>query len=460
MATDTQPLPAAAEALPETYRPASEQRGVSRVLRRFAGIREDILDWVPEERPRYTRLGIIIANTGVLAAASMIVALNNVTGVMWAWLVVPALVWGYIIISIDSSIVSSTHGVYSGKWRVYIPRLVISILIGAFIAEPLVLWFFKPAISTEVGKMRAQAVSAYQAKWVKCNPPDGTHPAGCTNYLLNLPGSPTTIALEIDHEKQLMTSVGKQISAIDNEVAKLQYTARAECSGASLPGGQTTGIVGQGQNCDQDRHDYLQYGSHHGLPTLLAQQAQYQGKVARLTQQLEKSQGSYGAQIQKGVAQQVALWQQGMGQPGLLDQDRALQVLSSQSGFVWLQEWLLRLLLIALDALPVLTKWFSRPTKYDKLYTRQLEAGDRLHEKKLDLVEREYTTTIDLKAKETEYSYHDGLADMAQRDRVSHGQRDLDQQSAIENLAEQLKAARRGNGPAPGPARFGGLEGR
>jgi hypothetical protein len=441
MATDTQPQPV--QTVPGTYRPIRADFSVAPMLRRLTGVREDILDWVPEERARYTMLGVVIVNTGLLAAASLLVALTNVASVAWPLLLPFALMWGFIIICFDSSIVASTHGAYGGKWRVYIWRLLVSILISAFIAEPLVLWFFRTAISAEVGHQRAAAVSSYEGRWVRCNPVSGARPPGCSNYLLNLSDSPTTVAQELANQKQLLSSVQAQIGTIDAAVANLRYQARAECDGVRLPGGQTTGLVGQGQNCQQDRADYTQYGQQHGLPGLLASQGQYQSKVAALTQKLAESQSGYGAAVQKAISQQVALWEQGTGKPGLLDEESALQALSSQSSFVLSQQWLLRLLLIALDTLPLLTKWFGRTTEYDKLCTRQLEAGNRLHDKRLSVHEHKDTSVLDLQAKETEYAYRDGLADMAQRDRVGHGQREMDEQKAIADLAAQLRAARR-----------------
>lgn len=82
MATEA---PYLADRLPDTYWPARPEHGVPRLLRRLAGIREDVLDWVPEERPRYTRLGLIVANTGIMAAAAMLIALTSVISVPWAW---------------------------------------------------------------------------------------------------------------------------------------------------------------------------------------------------------------------------------------------------------------------------------------------------------------------------------------------------------------------------------------
>jgi len=64
--------------LREPFRPAPPARGPGRLLRQVAGVNETILDWVPEERPRYTRLGAIVINTGLMAALSMTVLLGKV----------------------------------------------------------------------------------------------------------------------------------------------------------------------------------------------------------------------------------------------------------------------------------------------------------------------------------------------------------------------------------------------
>ena len=53
---------------PGTYRPARPDRGPGRWFRMCVGINEDVMDWTPSERAKYTGLGIIVLNTGCLAA--------------------------------------------------------------------------------------------------------------------------------------------------------------------------------------------------------------------------------------------------------------------------------------------------------------------------------------------------------------------------------------------------------
>src|SRR5437899_10840193 len=82
-------------------RPAPPDWGLRRWLRVLVGIREDVLDWVPANRPHYTAFGVLVLNTGLLAAAAMFSALTKIVSVPLAALIPAALLWGWIILRID-----------------------------------------------------------------------------------------------------------------------------------------------------------------------------------------------------------------------------------------------------------------------------------------------------------------------------------------------------------------------
>jgi hypothetical protein len=69
--------------------------------------------------------------------------------------------------------------------------------------------------------------------------------------------------------------------------------------------------------------------------------------------------------VGQAIAAKVATRRAGQGPVGILDEDAALGRLSDRSGFVLAAQWLVRLLLIAIDCLPVLTKMMGGVTRYD-----------------------------------------------------------------------------------------------
>ena len=104
-----------------------------------------------------------------------------------------ALVWAYVIVSFDGWLMASTHGLLNrSKWRIFLPRLVLSLLIGAAIAEPLVLWVFDPAVHRNVLDVRQAEVDAYAAALKECNPSSGERHADprCESLRLPVEGAP------------------------------------------------------------------------------------------------------------------------------------------------------------------------------------------------------------------------------------------------------------------------------
>lgn len=438
MATETKSPPAPPDWPPGGYRPVLPETGIAVWLRKIAGVREDILDWIPEERPRYTRLGAIVLNTGILAGASMLVGLANVTGMFWVLLLPVALLWAYVIVTFDGWIVAGTHGMMTGKWRIFIPRLMISVLVGAFVAEPLLLWFFHSAIVNEIPHMRADDLAAYRAAWVRCNPASGPQPTGCAHFILNVAGSPYAVSQELQRAQQNEKALDGQAASIQNTLTQKENLARDECNGAKGP--QFSGVIGQGPNCRRDRSEADQYRRDSGITGLESMKQADLQHIQTLNKQVTLSQQDYGTEIKNAINQQMATWQNGQGRPGLLDEERALQLLSAQSGFVKFQQWLLRLLLIAIDSLPVIAKWLSRTTFYDRLYTRQLETGSRLHEKEIRLNERRGTIANDVQLRQTEHQYQADMDRIAGADRAGRADREVDQRAKIEALAARLRA--------------------
>lgn len=380
----------------EPFRPASPARGPGRWLRRIAGVDEAILDWVPEERPRYTWQGAILLNTAIMAGISMIVLLSR-TDVPTLLAVPLALLWGGLILTFDGWLVASTHGVSGrGRLAVYLPRILISILMGVVIAEPLLLAAFAPAIRTQIAQERRQSLDAYENTLRECNPISGEAvPAAACTERLNVENPLVSIRNDLSRTTASHDAAQAQLRQVNAELSKREAVSRAECNGTKIKN-TTTGRAGEGPNCARDRKEADRFRASAGIDARQAAIDTMERDIAKLTADEATAGRGYAAALHTKIDERVAEARAAQQRIGILDEDRALSTLAGQSRFVAVGSWLLRLLLIVVDCLPVLTKLLSRSTTYDALLSRQLTITDRLHDRYATAREQRYFRHVDL----------------------------------------------------------------
>lgn len=432
----------------QPYRPARAEYGPGRALRQIAGVNETILDWVPEERPRYSRLGAIVLNTGLMAGLSMAVLLSKVD-VPFVLVIPVALMWGYLILSFDGWLVASTHGVLGlAKLRIFLPRLLISILMGVVIAEPLLLWVFGPAIETEVRDQREAVVAEHEGELKECNPTSGEPPTanGCGPFLLNVANPPGSVRQELANAQAERTKLGGRIAAINTELRRREELARLECNGTKRPG--TTGRVGEGPNCRRNRAEADGYKESSNLSRHEADLVAVNRRIDGLTAREGAASAAYAEAVNAEITKRVEDKRNNQDMIGILDEDRALGALSAKSGFVLVGSWLLRLLLVAIDCLPVLTKLMSRTTTYDVLLSRQLDISGRLHEKYTTEREQRDSGRVDVSILENEHRVRTEMEQIDEANRDARANREAVLDDQIETLAARLRDSGGGFGPA------------
>jgi hypothetical protein len=424
--------------VPDQYRPVLPDRGPGRYLRAIAGVRENLLDWVPEERSRYTRLGFIILNTGIMAGISLFVALHELTSAWWG-LAIIAVLWAVVITTLDGWLIASTHGVMERKKRILATRLAISLLMGAFIAEPLVLWVFSPAIKGEIVKMHEDDAKAERSQWVRCNPTDVSIalPENCKDYGLNIVGSPRAVATELQDAKDQRTDLENEIKGINAHINDMQKLARDECNGKKARG--LSGVVGEGPNCRQARRETEKYRTDSKLTQKQKNLLAADQRIAVLTRNLKDSRVGYEDKIKNEIDVQVAAWRAGQNDKGILDQDRALRRLANRSGFVVSMEWLLRLLLITIDISPVLAKAIQRDSAYDSLHRRQVEAAKKLHEEHINVKVKQDSAVYQVASRETDHERDSQLEQVADADRSERSRRQAEVDLEVERLAAEFR---------------------
>jgi Domain of unknown function (DUF4407) len=425
--------------LPGTYRPVQPDQGIGRWFRACAGVKEDVMDWSPAERAKYTGLGIIVLNTGCLAAFAMFTALGKIVTAPAFALVPFALIWGWIIFSADRWLIASTHGV-RGLRRVliFIPRLVLAILLAFTIAEPLTLRIFQNTLDSTAQTIRTEKLDQYQSQLQICNPVSGqpVSSAACAGDYLTVANPPYAIQQKLASAKEQQAQLESLVGAEEAQEQKLTSIAQGECAGTA--GANMTGTAGDGPRCKADWAAANAYAKQSGLAARQAQLSRQQTSIDGMIQQAGTAQQTYASQLHTAILAAVSTRRNDQSkQIGIIEEWNALEQLSSQSTFVFFGHWLLVLVMMALDCLPVLAKLMSESSTYDELLSEERASDERIHT--TDLRFREETTTMD---KEVgiylaEMHKRDRRRELDQNERVRTAQGDTDGLDDVRALAAQ-----------------------
>jgi hypothetical protein len=113
---------------------------------------------------------------------------------------------------------------------------------------------------------------------------------------------------------------------------------------------------------------------------------------------------------------------------------------------VFFAEWLVRILLILVDCLPILTKKIAGATTYNSLISRQLTTDEELHGASDDLNKQRDLYAKRVESKQLEYGLRNRLQLIEERDEADRSQREAELNSRVDALAAELLRSR-GSGP-------------
>jgi hypothetical protein len=285
-------------------------------------------------------------------------------------------------------------------------------LIAFTIAEPLVLRIFQNSLDTQVSTTRTTQLDTYESQLKICNPISGQWAAapGCAGYHLTAASPPNGAQSKLATAEQAVTQLQ---STVDSDKASYNdAVAQREGECAGTPGAGRSGHAGDGPLCKSDKATELAYKR--TLDTDSAKLSAAQATVAMLNPQAGNAQQTYDTQLNTAITKAVAAKKADLGQIGIIDEWTALEQLSSQSAFVFFGHWLLVLVLIALDCLPVLAKLMGGTSAYDQMLAEQVDIDKAVHA--VDLRLRKDTATVD---KEVEIY----LIEMRRRERMRNEDR-------------------------------------
>lgn len=361
---------------------------MARLLRTLTGVDETLLDTIPTERPRYTAMGGVVLGTAVIAMFSMAVALLCVFDGFNPSILVFVPVWGAFILFLDRWLMASSAARETGaRFRKLLPRLVLSILFGIIIAEPLLLGVFHTAVEKRIRDDRIASAGQFESDLKYCNPlPGKPRPAAdgadrtpdCGDKGITVPTDVPAKQTAVDDLQKQIDALKASVAVKDKEHGRLESLARKECGGVRTS--ETTGRIGQGPNCRRLRSQADQYRVDQGIQADHDKLNDYDTQLKTLNGELAGGQAAEGTKINAEIARRVTDYKGNQREIGLLERLGALGALVDENGYMRAGEWALRLFFIAVDALPVLLKFLSGFTPYDDIVADRVARQRRLQQ--------------------------------------------------------------------------------
>jgi hypothetical protein len=363
------------------------RRGPGVWLRALTGVDEALLDTIPTERPRYTAMGGVVLGTALMAMFSLTVALLSVFDGFHVSIPFFVVVWGAFILCLDRWLMASSAAPRVGaRIRKLAPRLLLSIIFGVVIAEPLLLGVFHTAVQRQAEDDLITAAGQYNTDLKYCNPlpgkkaperPDsGKRTPDCGDKRITVQTKVPAIQQEIDGVNADIKALRTTTAAQDKEYERLQNMARQECNGTKSD--VTTGLRGEGPNCRRLRGEADAYFENQDMATDQKTLTGYQTRIGTLTKQLGAEQEKEGRLINAEIERRVEKYESNQDSIGLLERFAALGALVDSDAHMHTAQWALRLFFITVDALPVLLKFFSGFTPYDRVVADRLTAQRRV----------------------------------------------------------------------------------
>ncbi len=366
-----------------------------RQLAILGGASGPILDRVPIETSRFVQMFFVLLGTAVVSGLSMLFALTTGVQVV-VWLAVPlSIVWALLIFNLDRFLTSTMKSTRSA-WKLTglaIPRVIMAMIIGFVVAEPLVLQAFHNDIAREVASTNiTQSLSDQEA--LETGPERKALDAAtarvatletqaATGIVAGAEGASASQSAAKSTVDQLTAQMAEQQLVIDQARALYQCELTGEGVG-TVPG--CTGVSGEGassgaaeaqlaqaqQTYDglaaqlRDANDQLSAADTAAKDATSASEAQNREQAKA---QLPQAQATYEQALAAYEARSAAVAGTNADAIGLLSQIGALNRLAEKEPTILWAHLLIAALFFMIELLPVivkvLTSW-GEPSLYEK----------------------------------------------------------------------------------------------
>jgi Domain of unknown function (DUF4407) len=348
----------------------------------LSGARPDVLAVAPGARPRFVALGGVLLSTGGLAAVSAAFAVHMALGVWWPFALLVGLGWGAVVVNLDRMVLVGMAHDSSLKRNLVlaVPRVGLALVLGVVVATPLTLQVFHKEIDAEIVTMQAEAADAYSEGLAA-----DTRFAHLPELEERIAAAEAAVASGGRSDEGLTVlrdAVTAKQAVLDATTATArEMEARAQCE---LDGTCGTGDAGTGQAYVQARA-----AADAQAAVVTSARAEVDAAVAAVSAAESRS-ASLAASSLDGDREelarlsaeqdrlQAAFDAENEGSGGILLRLEALDRLGDRNATLAAAQFMLSLLFMSVEVLPVLMKLllnFSPPTAYDKLAALR-DSGD------------------------------------------------------------------------------------
>jgi hypothetical protein len=364
-----------------------------KIVLALAGAHEEVLEFVPSERVRFESLGWAILITSGVAAVSMWFALASAVGINGILAFPIALAWGLVIMGIDRWLIVSMPIDGPRKFAMAAPRLALALLLGTLISTPLVLRIFESEINAQMAKMQQQSYNAFlQQQQASDVAKQVSTYSGELRYLNNVIATQGAASANTASDPEL-TAYNAQLTTLNTELAhstslKNQYYSDYICQ---LYGGPTCPKKGDGPAAKASLKNYNAASGE--VSTLQGQinhvQAEIQARDAELSSNSKADQqtryqqalaqqpvvkAEYDTALQRQNELQASFFANNQAAHGILNRLQALSQLSSGNFTVTAARFLIFLLFLVIECLPVTVKLMQQPGLYEEALQAAREA--------------------------------------------------------------------------------------
>ncbi|HEY3479570.1 MAG TPA: DUF4407 domain-containing protein [Streptomyces sp.] len=359
-----------------------------RLLRTLTGVDEELLAEVRHERSKFTSLGGVVLGTSVVAAFSMWNFATEALGRASFVALLPTVIWLLLILNLDRWLVTPVPNARRRIGPVLL-RLVIALLLGVVIAEPLVLRIFATAIEEHIADGRTDTLDALRGNLMRCNPvPSGTAPApvaGCGRYVLVFGATPGGQTDELATLRADAATLQRRVDKDNQGMTSLDTQVRDECR--QLIRDAATGLLERTSECQRLRAKARDYRSTHALDSEEKRLSEMNARIATLEGGVAGSRDSFVKARAAAVETRMAQEKAKQKAVGVLERMQALDELAVGKPVLFCGIWLIRALFVFLDVLPVLAKFLSGESTYERMLSFESNTAVKIHGERVRLAE-------------------------------------------------------------------------